>query len=119
MIKASIRGYLLTDMARGQQNLFNQLFPSSIKPEPTSKSKRNAYLEDRNDALACRYFYLAHIQRKRYDDCLVQLSKEFFLTTGVIIQCLTTRQAYIKNLINSECTVIELKKRYPHYVWAA
>jgi len=106
-------------MPRGQQNLYNQLFPSAIKPEPSSKSKRNTYLEDRNDALACRYFYLAHIQRKRYDDCLVQLSKEYFLTTGVIIQCLTARQSYIKNLINTGCTVLELRKKYPHILWAS
>jgi len=104
-------------MIRGQKALYNSIFPSSITSEPANKSKRNTYIEERNDAMACRYYYHAQIRRLRYDDCLIELNKEFFLSPNVIMQNLMERTDFIKKLVEQKTTASMLRKWYPHFNW--
>lgn len=104
-------------MMRGHKALYTSVFPSSISVDSNQKGKRNSYIEERNDAMACRYYYHAQIRRIRYDDCLNLLNKEFFLSPNVIMQNLMHRQAYIKKLTEDKITPSQLKKLYPHFVW--
>jgi hypothetical protein len=104
-------------MMRGQKALYTSLFPSSITSAPENKSKRNVYIDERDDAMACRYYYHAQLRRIRYDDCLVELYKEFFLSPNVITQRLMMRQEFIKKLITDKATRTHFRKKYPHFCW--
>jgi hypothetical protein len=54
------------------------------------------HIDRRDDALAARFYFYHHIIRKRYDDILLELEKEFFLTPNVIIQRLAQRTEYMR-----------------------
>jgi hypothetical protein len=101
---------------RGKNALYNDLIPTSIK-EVGQKSQRNTFLEERDDALAYRYYFHAHLCRSRYDDSLVALSREFFLSHNVIIQRLSGRTELIKSLIAADFQPGELRKLFPYFVW--
>lgn len=101
---------------RGKQALYEELIPSSVT-EQGQKSQRNAFLEERDDALAHRYYYYAHLCRLRYDDCLQALSREFFLTPNVIIQRLTNRTELIRELVKEDKQPGELRRLYGWMSW--
>jgi hypothetical protein len=103
---------------RGKTTLYNDLIPSSIPDTLGEKSQRNTFLDRRDDKLAHRYYYHAHLIRRRYDDCLSELHLEFDLTPNVIVQRLSSRVDMIKALVNQETTPSELRKKYPFYNWA-
>ncbi len=104
-------------LMRGQQSLYNSLFPQAVLSELKNKSKRNVYLVERDDKLACRYYFHANIRRARYDDCLVELSAEFDLTHNVIMQRLQLRLDFLKKLVKDQTPLTVLKKKYPFYNW--
>jgi hypothetical protein len=102
---------------RGKTTLYNDLIPTSLETIG-QKNQRNALIDDRDNALAHRYYYHAHLIRRRYDDCLSELSAEFFITPNVIVQRLSSRVDMIKSLVNQEATPSELRKKYPFFNWA-
>jgi hypothetical protein len=104
-------------MARGQNSLFNSIFPSSVPFNPNNQGKRNVLIEQRDEAMLSRYYYHAEIKRTRYDDCLTALEKEFFITAGVITQRITLNVETLKKLVSIKATGNQLKKRYPHFDW--
>jgi len=106
-------------MLRGQQTLFTNIFPSSVKRDSDRKGTRNVFIEDRDIAIAHRYYYYIHIRRQRYDDTLVDLEKEFFITADVIGQRLTPYTDFLKELIHKNTKLSALKRKYPHWTWAA
>lgn len=102
---------------RGQKALYEDLIPSSLETVG-QKSQRNTFLDDRDEAMAHRYFFHTHICRKRYDDCLLELSREFYLSHNVITQRLLKKADLIKSLIQEDVPAQELRKKYPHFVWS-
>lgn len=102
---------------RGQQTIYTGIFPQSVVIEPTRKGNRNVNIEQRDKALASRYFYHVHVLRKRYDDALADLEREFFITPASIVQRLQEMQEYLKELVSMKVSVTDLKKLYPFYTW--
>ncbi len=102
---------------RGQQSLYNDLFPSSVTTNPERFGKRNAFMNERDEALACRYYFHAEIKRRRYDDALLELEKEFFLTSAYIMQRLALSTSYIKELVAEKTNTNSLKAKYNFYNW--
>ncbi len=100
-------------MSRGKHILYNSL----IKKAKAGKINRKNYIENRNDALACRYYFHADVNRLRYDDCLTTLAAEFFISPDSIVKCLMLRVGYIKRLSDKSITTAELRKLYPHFNW--
>lgn len=101
---------------RGKNTLYNAIIPSSL-PDDGRKGQRNTYLEQRDDAMACRFYFHAHLCRLRYDDCLLNLSREFFLSHNVIVQRLQDRTDLIKRLVKEGATAQELRKEYGFFRW--
>lgn len=101
---------------RGQQAITSN-FPSAIDPKPEQKGHRNVHQDRRDDALAARFYYHFHICRVRYDDCLLLIEQEFFITTLYIAQRLSTRGDYMKKLVKMEAKTTDLKKLFPFYAW--
>ncbi|MBU1373841.1 MAG: hypothetical protein KJ712_06405 [Bacteroidetes bacterium] len=104
-------------MSRGQNSLFTSLFPSSIPVNPDNKGKRNSLIDKRDEALIFRYYYHAEIKRTRYDDCLTNLEKEFFITAGVITQRITLNVDTLKKIVAQKASAYQLKKKFPHFDW--
>lgn len=102
---------------RGRKALYEDLIPCSIETVG-QKSQRNTFLDERDEAMAHRYFYHAHVCRKRFDDCLLDLSREFYLSHNVITQRLLKKDHLIKSLITEDVNPQELRKKYPHFVWS-
>lgn len=104
---------------KGKQLLYNQVVSSSLPDAEGERGQRNTFIDKRHDAMACRYYYYATICRLRYDDCLLALSNEFFLTPNVIVLNLKKRLAFINRLASQETTTAELRRRYPYFDWSA
>ncbi len=105
-------------MQRGKQKLYNPIVPKSVTATG-EKGKRNKSIEARRDAMAHRYYFHATINRYRYDDCLVNLSTEFFLQPDTIVNELQLRLDLINNLATNQTTTSELRKKYPFYNWVS
>lgn len=103
-------------MQRGKRTLYNTIVPKSIG-NTGELTKRDTNIEERRNAMAHRYYFHATICRLRYDDCLQNLHKEFFLQPDTIISELQSCFDVIKQLADDQTTTAELKKRYPFYNW--
>ena len=103
-------------MNRGKQILYNPLVEKSLTTTG-SKSKRNTGIDDRRDVMAHRYYFHAVVNRLRYDDCLLNLKREFFLEPDTIVTELKKRLDLINQLIDDKITTAELRKKYSWYNW--
>jgi len=81
------------------------------------KHVKGCFTNDRDDCLACRFFYHGHLIGRRYDVCLAALNKEFFLSETVIGQRLMKRQEFLKQLRTNNTTAKDLQNLYPFYNW--
>ena len=57
-----------------------------------SVATRQAFLRERNKSITARFNELYNQQRKRYDDCLLAISREFFLEQRTVLQILSSKQ---------------------------
>jgi len=108
----------IINLMRGQQALYNDIFPSAIPETLGSKSKRNTFTNERDIAMAHRFYYHANLLRSRYDDCLFALHQEFFMTPEAIVQCLGNKQELLRQLVADHATPQELKRKYPYFNWS-
>ena len=103
---------------RGKTALYDKVFPVSLPEQEGTKGHRNSRIEERDEALTHRYYFYGHLRRLRYDDCLIHLSDEFFLSTNVIIQRLALRTECLKQLIEVKTSCKELQDKYPYFNWS-
>lgn len=104
-------------LMRGQQSLFDNVFPSSVASNPDNQGRRNTLIDKRDECLVYRYYFHAEIKRKRYDDCLADLEKEFFITAGVITQRITLNLDLLKKVTDKKANLLSLKRKFPHWNW--
>ena len=83
----------------------------------SEKGVKGCFTDERDDALACRFFYWSHLNEKRYDVALEKISKEFFISELVVGQRLMTRQDFLKQLRLDAVSRKEFQKRYPFFNW--
>jgi len=102
----------------GERNLYRTKVSSSIPEQEGQERKAFAYKEDKLDKLASRFYYHAHLCRLRYDDCLVELSREFDLTSHTLVRKIQQRSAFLDRLTAAKTTALQLKKRYPYFDWS-
>lgn len=101
---------------RGQQSLFNDVFAKKEK-KTTTQRPRNFFLPERNEALLYRYYYHAEINRYRYDVCLEELEKEFYITSLRIVFVLSENAEKLSEIVNNKPPVNEIAKIFPHFNW--
>ena len=68
--------------------------------------------------MASRYYYHATICRLRYDDCLLNLSEEFFLEPETIVGWLQKRLGFVNSMVSRKVTAAELRRSYPYFDWS-
>lgn len=103
-------------MIRGSQTL-TAIFPKSIKPEAKNKGNKGIYTDERDACLAYRFYFYYHIARKRLDDAVADMEKEFFISSTTIIGRLTDNDLLLKDIAANAPTRSQLRKRYPHFNW--
>ena len=102
----------------GKNKLYDNLVSSSIPDRSGEKIKRNHFSDERDEAMAYRYYFHAELERRRYDDCLVTLSHLFFLTENYISEILMKNYELVRRLAyEDKPTLEELRKKYPQYNW--
>jgi len=95
---------------RGRQSLFTDIFPASLKP-----TKRQTLLAKRDRDMAHRYYYHVHLCRLRYDDVLMNLSDEFYLTPDFIVERLSSVSDLLKEIVAKQPSLADLRKALPHF----
>ncbi|RYF26603.1 MAG: hypothetical protein EOO42_01065 [Flavobacteriales bacterium] len=85
--------------------------------DPSRRGVCNVGTDRRDEALVYRYYYYIEIQRTRYDDVLLDLEKEFFITPSNIVQRLGLKHDLLKQIIEQKPKIPKFKKLYPHMVW--
>jgi hypothetical protein len=100
---------------RGQKSLM-AIVSNEVKLT-SEKHLKGVYTDERDDALACRFFFHGHLGGKRYDICLDELRREFFISELVVSQRLMKRQAFLKQLRLDNINARDLQKRYPFFNW--
>ncbi|WP_192821211.1 hypothetical protein [Rufibacter sp. LB8] len=102
---------------RGREVLYDQVFPTSVNLGERVKGQRHTQTDRRDEDLTYRYYYWGHLKRKRYDDSLAELEKEFYITAAVVVQRLDKKRDLLKDLVARKALPRELKKRLPHFDW--
>ena len=105
-------------MLRGQQAVI-AYFPNSIETKTDQKGHRNVHIDRRDEVLTTRFYFYYHIKRVRYDDILLELEKEFFITPNIVVQRLRLTGPLAKALVKNDTKINQLKKLYPWFNWAA
>lgn len=89
-------------------------------PEPTQpkrKGRSKELLAQRDEKLASRFFYYAHIKKLNYEDTINALVDEFDICERVVIDRLKANQTILDELFAEKPPVIKLKRKIPHFVW--
>ncbi len=73
---------------------------------------------DRDVCLAYRFYFYYQVLRKRFDDALSDMEREFFISSATISARLTENDVLLKDIISNKPTRAALKKRYPHLNWS-
>jgi len=103
-------------MIRGAQTI-TSIFPPAFEPDASRKGKRNIYTLDRDACMAYRFYFYYHILRKRFDDAIADMEKEFFIAGTTIIRQLTENDSLLKDIKQNAPSRKQLSKRYPHFNW--
>ena len=101
---------------RGKKILHNDLVPKP-KFKKGEQGQRNAFLEERKDMMACRYYYHALLCAKTYEAAIFQLQKEFNVSADWATKNLLERSEYLREMRNNNITSLDLRKKYDWYNW--
>jgi hypothetical protein len=98
--------------------MYTDLFGHELRDAEAGRKGRNPELnEARNIALIHRYYYYAKLRKLRYDLVLLELEREFFLSTDTIPRVVDDYHSDIKRLMNEGVGCAELREKYPWLVW--
>ena len=103
-------------MIRGSQTV-TSIFPTAIQTESARKGNKGVYTEDRDICLCYRYYYYYQLKRIRMDDAIVNLEREFFISSTTIMARLVEYADLLKDIVGNNPTRAKLRKKYPHFVW--
>ena len=97
---------------RGKQALNIQL---ALELTDTSAMHPNRIR--RNRAIASRFYYYHSIAGLRYEMCLHELCKEFYLAEATLIDILMSESDYLKSLSSNQTSLKDLEAEHPHFRW--
>lgn len=106
-------------MTRGTRKFNKLLANDSADPmiEEKRRGRSSHLINYRNTAIAYRYYYHARIHKKRYDDILEILSKEFMIAPYTIAKILTSNDELIQPIFKSNPDFATMKKLFPFFTW--
>lgn len=99
---------------RGIDTLYKSIF--TVQPPQTGNGKR-LYLDERDTALAYRYYYYAELKRFGYERTLSELEREFYLSQRAVVLRLERKTDLIKTALTNAVKLADLRGLFPYYVW--
>lgn len=94
------------------------LYGTEIVADAISKRGRSeSLIKQRNEAMVARYYYWAHVKKLKYEECIGNLSLEFYLHERTIIDILIDNSIDISGLVSEKATVQQLKIRFSWFMW--
>ncbi len=100
---------------RGRK-LFNELLQPGMA-EPVRKGRNDTLQEDRNKCLVARYYYYGHFKGKSYEDILLLLVREFFLSITRINKIVQENAEVVARLKQNNVSLYMLSIKWPHLCW--
>lgn len=97
--------------------IFNNIIPPTRTNPQLIKGRNKELINERNLMILHRYYYYVRIQRKRYDDVLDELAKEFFLTCRRIIDIVSENAEKLNEINKNQLSIKDLKTAYPFFIW--
>ena len=91
-------------------------FPSQ-QEKRKQKGRSQELLAQRDEKLAIRFYYYAHIKGEDYADTLNALVVEFDICERVVIDRLKANQIVLDKLFSQKPPTTHLKRKIPHFVW--
>ena len=81
------------------------------------KHRKGLFTDERDNTLASRFYYHSSLKQLNLEASVDNLVREFHLSGNVIIQRLSARTDYLKQLKANKTTAKMLQKKYPFYNW--
>lgn len=81
------------------------------------KGRSVELLARRDEKLALRFYYYAHIKGENYEGTINVLVSEFDICERVVIDRLKANQLILDELFRKKPPAAQLKRRLPHFVW--
>jgi hypothetical protein len=104
-------------MQRGRQ-IFDKLnYDSSEILKHGSKGRSKILIKERNQCICLRYWYHSKRHKRRYDEVLKLLSKEFYLSERTIVDVVSENANLIKNVYKENPIINRLKIEFEHLTW--
>jgi hypothetical protein len=100
---------------RGKK-LYNELLQPG-GPDQAQKGRKDELLEDRNKCLVARYYYYGHLKARSYEDILLLLVREFFLSPDRINRIVLNYAETIAEMKQQKVSLYRLSVLWPHLCW--
>ena len=93
---------------------------SYFPPQPGKRGRKGRsqeLLAQRDEKLAIRFYYYAHIKGENYEGTINSLVIEFDICERVVIDRLKANQEILDELFSNKPPTAQLKRKIPHFVW--
>lgn len=84
---------------------------------PLKKGRAKELIEKRDKLLFYRYYYYARIIRFRYEDILIKLSNEFYISPRTVAQIMANKHLQATEIFSQKKSIEQLRKMYAHLIW--
>ncbi len=92
-------------------------FQTKQQPARRKKGRNEELLQRRDNKLAMRFYYYAHIQQMSYRDTIKALMLEFDICERVVLDRLRANQDYLDSLFSEQPAISKLQKAVPYFAW--
>lgn len=100
---------------KGKKSLFDD-FITRNRRTGKGRGRNPSLIKDRDITLIVRYFYWSEIKRKRFDDVLEALGREFFLAEQTILNVLQANNELVNEVFRQRPTIEEVTRHSKSYV---
>ena len=82
------------------------------------KGQRNAFIDERDEAICYRFHYYGNHCRKGFEDILDILSREFFLAPSTIVTRLNQSTETLDYIKATKPEIKSIARKYPWFTWS-
>lgn len=91
-------------------------FPKSADAKKR-KGRSEELLARRDEKLATRFYFYAHLKGLNYETTISSLVEEFDVCERVVIDRLKANQEILDELFAEKPNTTKLRRKIPHFVW--
>ena len=84
---------------------------------PAKRGRNNTLIAKRNECLLARYYFYTNFTSKSYDDTVMQLVTEFFITPDRIGDVIQRNIEILDSIKEAQPSVYFFQNHWPHIKW--